>query len=202
MFPTSYFPSYTATSGGGLPIGTDPEGPLTLAENYLAATLAATARLQTLLGAESSAQALERIYIDALPLPEVDGDGNVPDCYSREQMEEFRPFVLISQPPRFNYKRRRTATDTYAENGTLVVWIEIGVDDADRNDLDGLFRRMKNSVGVMLTQLDEFMYEPGYLAIDEIQVDGPWRGDENEITQLGDYLGIMLTVRWNGGMET
>lgn len=175
-------------------------GPITLAEEYLAATFAACARFQTMLGVASSAAALARCYIDSLPAPAAVG-GNVPDEYTRAQLETLRPFCLISQPPRKSYRRRRIATDTYAESGILQAYIEITVDSGDREDLSTAFRKFKNHVGVILTEADAFAYLPGYLAIDSYEFDGPFRCDDDEVNRSGDWMGAMLTVYWNGGLE-
>jgi len=178
---------------------TTAEGPITLAEGYLAATFAACARFQTLMSAANAAAALARIYIDSLPQPAA-VNGNVPDEYTRAQLETLRPFLLISQPPRKNYRRSRVATDCYAESGILTAYLEVSVATGDREDLSTAFRKFKNHVGVILTQMDAFAYLPGYLAIDNCEVDGPFRCEDDEVNRSGDWMGIMLTLYWNGGL--
>lgn len=182
----------------GLPT-TTAEGSLTLAEENLARTLAATARWQTILDADDATEALASIYIDALPTPR-DGDNKPLEVFARAELEALRPFILIGQPPRASYQAGRVATDTYAEAGSFVCLFEFPVDEEDREDLSEAFRKIKNDLGVILKEMEAFSYLPGYLAIDRYQVDGPFRCEDDDVNDLGDHVFALVTVFWNGGL--
>lgn len=179
---------------------TTAEGSLTLAEENLARTIAGCARWQTIADAEDATEGLANIYIDALPTPR--DEEEVPlEVYSAEQLAELRPFALISQPPRQSYRAERIGDASYGEAGSLVILFEFAVDAEDRDEISEAFRKIKNDLGVLLTEMQALAYEPGYLAIDRFQVDGPWRCEDDAVNDLGDHVFAIVTVYWNGGLQ-
>jgi hypothetical protein len=115
-------------------------------------------------------------------------------------MEALRPHILIGTAPRQNLISQRLATDTYGKGGTLVAWIELACNPDLRDDPAALQRDCDNTIGAILSELEQDSYQPGKLAIDRVEVDGPWRCPEDAIEDLGDHFLAALTIRWNGGL--
>jgi hypothetical protein len=66
-----------------------PIGGLSLAEDYLAATLASSAAFRTMVGAGDSAAARQRIHFTAWPRATAGG------CYTPEEIEQYLPSAMI-----------------------------------------------------------------------------------------------------------
>lgn len=181
-----------------LPTAT-PVGSLALAKYYFALTFAACPTVQTLFAAASAAAAQARIWIDGLP-PPVDGEGKVQARYTLAQLAALRPHIMIGTGPRQLLISRRIATDTFGEAGYLLAWIEIGIDAELQDDPSALERSFDNTIGQIVNDLKAISYQPGYLAIDEIIVEGIWRCPENAIHDVGDHFLASLNIKWNGGL--
>lgn len=173
------------------------EGGITLAEENLKATLAGCARFQTWAkSAGNAALAAQRIYID--DLPDAPGDQ---DSYTSEQICGLRPFAIIRTEPRAGYSQGRIGTEAYVEAGKLHIILEENVEESMADDVALLERTFKNTLGVILREMLELAYQPGYLAIDLITFHGPGRCSENEATGEGDHHFAMFEVSWGVGVR-
>lgn len=175
-------------------------GSFALAKQHFAAMLSACASVQAVFGAANAAAALARIWIDELPRP-------AGERFTLAELTAQRPFLLIGHNPRAHYTARRLAYgDGLTDQGHLVAQLEVNASDllesGDDAAEEGLvMRRMDNLLGAIVADLFGLSYQAGYLALDEIQLDGPWRTDLTDPEQqgLGDCLLAFFRVRWNGG---
>lgn len=172
------------------------EGGITLAEENLARTLAACARFQTWCGVANETAALARIHFDALPVPE-----NQRSVLSRDQIEGLRPFALIGTNPQGGYSRGRVATETYAEAGSLTIVLEENVPERLAHDDAAAARAFKNMLGVILGELLALAYEPTYLAIDQVTLQGPLRCHPDDVVGQGDHQFAGLAVSYGVGQQ-
>lgn len=180
-----------------MPTLPDAEGGITLAEENLKATLAGCARFREwALNAPDATAAGLRVYIDDLPDPPGDADS-----YSAEQLQGLRPFAIIRTDGRGGYSKAKVATLGYAEAGKLQIWFEENVTQSDASDVMLLERKFKNTLGVILDQLLNLAYQPGYLAIDLITFNGPYRCSENEGTGEGDHHFAVFDIQYGVGVR-
>lgn len=171
------------------------EGGISLAEENLARTLSDCARFRAWAGANNQAQALKRIYFDALPPPEGDRA-----AHTRDSIEKLRPFAMISTIPQNGYSRGRVGTETYAEAGNLIIVLEENVPDNLAADDAAASRRFKNTLGVIIDELLALAYQPTYLAIDQVGLQGPMRCHPDDVEAQGDHQLAFLAVAFGVGL--
>jgi hypothetical protein len=167
-------------------------GGLALAEEYLRDMLAACARWQTMCKAPgNSAIARAHTFCDWHPKPD-----NGRATYSKDELVGLRPLAIVWTDENAGYTRTRVGTGCYAESGILNVQIEANVEPADADDPQQLMRKIKNDIGVLVSELDALAYEPGYIAANVIQARGPWRCERKAATQEGDHVLAFLSLAW------
>ena len=171
-----------------------PAGPISLAEDYLADTLAAVSAFQTLVGAASAAEAKESIYNDALPAPAADGGE-----YTLAELQDYHPYALVETDPEGGYQMDFASiggdgTHEYRDSGKLILRIVRLIDTAGEIEDDE--RTFKNTIGQILDGLWGLAGQAGYLAITAIRVVGWHRFHPNDEPALGDAQGVKVEVHW------
>lgn len=178
-------------------------GVIAIAKDLLRTTLATCTAFRTWDGAAYSvAQAKERIYFDALPPPENDGQEYTPD-----ELSTLRPFALIFKPNSDGVRMRYAAVGgggrRYHSSGTLMVLLQRDVPVADRDDPGQVDRDMENMVGLLLQSGDsgapgiaELAGNADYLAVTDIREVVTYRGDPDDEPGRGDYQTCILQVDW------
>lgn len=170
------------------------DGVISLCEEHLARTLAASASMQTLLGSTGEAAARDRMYLHRLPPPASGSE------YTLEENDSYRPFLILFTAPTAGFRLARRATGTYIESGRLGVALEIPLDEADRADCSAAMRRATNLMGLAVDEMAALAYEANYLAIDSIEVNGPYVPTEEEATELGWCLRFELMFSHGEGL--
>lgn len=183
---------------------TTPEGAISLPEIYLAATLAACARWQTMTGISSAVADLAistrqfeaaHIYFDALPAPP-----NDQPAFSREQLDAFRPYVVLHSDEEtgltFLQNSHSSPGFGFRENGVIKGFIEIGVAPELAHNTQEVFRRAKNDVGVLFGEAIAFAGQAGYLALTSLTLRGPLRVPHDNVQDEGDFLQYLFTANW------
>lgn len=183
-------------------------GSLALAKEAFAKTVAACAVVQTLFDADDAAEAEARIWIDSLPEPTNSGGDRIAE-HTEAQLVALRPFVLIGHQLRGHYQAGRVAADSWADGGRLWLLIEANVTDllgegesAENTTL--VMRHADNLVGQLAEDLKALAWQGGgYLAIDQMEIDGPRRTDPDdpEDSGFGDHVSAFIRVHWNGGLS-
>lgn len=155
--------------------------------------------IQTLFGAANATEALERIYIEALPRP---ASG---DKYTLEELESYRPFALIAI---VDGQIMRSDIETvggqwtHGRRGAFDLLIErkhptSGADDVNALAWIDLVDRVRGTADVDNPGLIELADNgDGYLSIRTVEVAEIWRGDENERQLAGDFQCAVLRVFW------
>jgi hypothetical protein len=167
-----------------------------LAEDYLAQSLANSAQWQTDTDSADAAEALTHIYFTSLP-PSDDGD-----TFSREELDELRPFAIISTVPmRGGYSWRRIGAEAWDDSGQLMLTFEYNVPDSMADDNQAIVRWFENRWGKVLrgssgASLTELAHQGGYLAINQIDLDLQGRANEKFYETQGDFMLASFTVSW------
>jgi len=171
---------------------TDPAGGMSLAQEYLRTALADCSTFQAWVGAADQAEALARIYHEALPAP---ANGNE---YTLAELQAYRPFALIWTSEQNGYSKRRLAVGTWAESGRIMIRLEEDVDPQIANDPAEVARRFRNTIGQIIDELCA-LTDPGagYLVFHTVTVEaGPIRTEEDEARTLGDAQAVELSVEY------
>lgn len=167
-----------------------PEGPIALAETYLANMLADSARFRTLTGTADRATALKRIHFGHLPTPNSGGE------YTRGEMEALRPFALVFTDDEDGYGGSLNAVSDhydYTDRGAIMAFIEMDVPENIQNNPAEVRRRFNNDVGTIFSEMDQMAGQADYLAVlDRSMVMGPARSHEDDEVTRGDYVAALL----------
>ena len=170
-----------------------PAGPISLAEDYLEATLAGCAAFRTLVAAANPAAAKTSIHNDALPAPAA-GEG-----YTKTELQALHPFGLIKTDPEGGYAQGFSSANSdgshnYRDGGKLILRIyrqvTAGSEIADDE------RTWKNTVGQILDQLWALAGQAGYLAITAIAIEGWHRFHPDNEPAMGDVQGVTIGIHW------
>ena len=170
------------------------EGPISRADTLLAASLAACARWQSMVGAVAAPAALARIHFGALPPPDARRQE-----YSLAELAALRPFAIVFADEDTTLTLRHKSTGTrrrFHDEGLVKFYIERDVPAELALDPAELDRRFKNDAGVLMQELCALAGLAGYLAINEITGRGPLRSDKDEVTGKGDYQHFYFDVQW------
>ncbi len=156
-------------------------------------TFAEPLALQNWLNVGSSAAALERIHLFALPQPGTDEE------HTREEMFVLRPFVLLWLPEGQGYGMRGYAgsasgTD-FADSGRIAVALEQNT-PSDTQDVRDLELRWMNTLGAILEGLASYAGRSGYLDLTSIRLDEHWRTHPDQISSYGDAQVAGLILEW------
>ena len=175
----------------------DPAGGISLAQQYLKATLADVTAFRTWCGAADQAAALARIHHEGLPRPE---NGHT---HTRAELEDYRPYAVIYTAEQQGYTRQFVAADDsfdFDASGRLICVLyqncgEINGDDpsADSN------LTFRNSVGLIIDGLCDLAGQAGYLGFWRIVLDEPvcWPAKEL-IPATGLWQRAAFSVDWQG----
>lgn len=179
-------------------------GPVSLAEDLLATTLADCTTVRTFLGAANAAAALARIYFGALDPP-----GSGADSLTPAELAALRPFILLWTDETAGVQLDFSTlggTDGWhlrPSRGLIVVRFEATAGSGTPQEEE---RVMKNAVGTMAMSGDndnpglvELSGRPGYMAVRRVLVRGPWRADEDEAQHFGDHFAARFDVEWGVG---
>lgn len=172
-------------------------------EEYLRRTLAACSEWQDWLGVSTDEEALERIYTTDVPPP-----ANQSDAHQEAERRAQRPCAIIYTSPRAGFTVRRIADGANDENGRLVLVFEMDVPAHLSANSGELVRQFQNRLGRIIRRkrgdeagfvgLMDLAWQPGYLTIDRIDVEGPFEPDEVTAEGEGSYLFAYFLVRWGG----
>ena len=171
---------------------TTPTKSMGLAQHYLANMIADSPSFRTWVGAADQAEALARIYHDALP----------PVLTDLASLQALRPFALVWTDPQKGFNRSTVgegATRSYNSDGVIAVYFEDNVDTLIQDDPTEIGVRLKNNVESVQSDLDGFNGVAGYLAYNEIRkIEGPSRAEEDERPTQGDFMFLVWQVIWEG----
>lgn len=178
---------------------TTASGYITATEELLRTTIATCTAFQAWVGAASVDEALEHIYLEALPPADA-----YADRYTLEQLKARRPYCHIWTDDVQGYTVTRiAAVRQIADNGILHVRFEQAVSEDIRHDFAEVDRLFKNTLGDIIESGDEsnpgvveLNQKAGYLAWESLTLSGPYRSHDNEATGLGDFQEAMLEIRW------
>lgn len=170
------------------------EGEISLAEDYLASTIAASARFQSLVGAANATAAKERIYFDLLP-PPVHGEK-----HSRPELVALRPCCIVytDENAGLTFVHDASGVD-FSFNftgGQINFELIANVPDQYSHDPSAVARWFKNHVGVIVKEMGGYAGKAGYLAIERLEVGNIGRAPVNKVPTYGDYVGVVGTVQW------
>lgn len=155
--------------------------------------------IQTLFGAANATEALERIYIEALPRP---ASG---DKYTEEELDSYRPFALIGLVAGDIMRSDIESFGglwTHGRRGAFDVMIErnhpiSGADDVNALAWLDLVDRVRWTGDVDNPGLIELSDNgQAFLSIRSVEISEIWRSDENERELYGDFQCAALRVFW------
>lgn len=169
-------------------------------QESLRGTLAACYAWQNWQGnAWTEAQALARIYHDALPAPAASSE-----AHTLSELKALRPFALIYTEPDWGFRMRREAAGMgYDQAGTIIVCIEQDIPESiidDPAEIDLQFRKglgnLLRSGNVNQPGLAELADIPGEFVARDVRVYGPVRTEEQDVGTLGDAQRVWLEITW------
>lgn len=168
-------------------------GPISLAEDYLKATLAASATFRTLVEAEDAEAAEASIHNDALPAPAA-ADG----VYTKTELEGYHPYALVDTDPDGGYQMVFSAVGAggyeYGDSGKLILRLARLV-PAD-TDVAAVERSWKNTIGQILTEMGDVAGTAGYLAITGMTLVSLDRFHPDNEPGMGDAQGATVAIDW------
>jgi hypothetical protein len=165
-------------------------GAWSLAQKYAADTLAACAEWQGWVDAANASQAASRIYQDALPGPRHGND------YTLDELQTYRPFALIGSETEQGFRSERIADGTVNDAGVILIEIEDDIPDAIEDQPGEIALRLRNHVGTLIAELFALHGTAGYLAIEAIDVDGPYRTRSTAEETVGRAQVVVLRCEW------
>lgn len=170
---------------------TAPAGSISLAVDNLRTTLADSAMFRTWTATANQAAALARIYYESLPPP---GDKNE---HTLAELTAYRPYALVWTEPESGFTKRTDGFVAADESGVMLMRFIQTVDPSIANDPAEISRRFINTLGTILDEMIALSWGGGYLAISEMKLEfGPYRGDPDEKSSQGDYVGADVQVTW------
>lgn len=166
------------------------EGVISDAEQYLANSLAASARFQTWVDAADATEALGSIYFTTLPSPE---NGNK---FDSDELAALFPCALIYTDEQIQGSVMRKTGSLVYQGGGLVAFRLYEAIAAD-NDLtfSEMERRWKNTVGAIINDVAAVSETADCLAATEIAVTEIYRADKDEVVFL-DMNTAAVLVTW------
>lgn len=169
-------------------------GPISLAEDALALSLADSTTFRSFVGATDQAQALKRVHLTGLP-PPADRD-----VYTLDELHGLRPYALVFTAGENGYRRDHSATGVsheFIEGGSLTVQIVRDVPFEIRDHDAQVNRDFLNALGLIMKELADLAGKAGYLAVESVTLaSGPFRSSEDEIKADNDAQRAELLVDW------
>lgn len=167
------------------------EGAISVSVDNLRTMLADSATFRTWVGATTQAQALARIYYEALPPPANRNE------YTLVEAVALRPFAQIWSAPHAGFTMRPDAAGAKsAESGSLSIQFEQTVDSSITNAPDEISRRFANVIGKIMAELDAVREVAGYLCFTSMTFSGVGRGSMDARSAQGDFVVATLDVEW------
>lgn len=178
---------------------TQPTGSISIVQELLRTTLAASPTFRAWVGAPSADDAALRIYHDALP--EFDrSEGADPVL---KQLQDLRPYAIVWTEALPHQRGFRYVLDSapggFATGGRLMLYLNQDVPAAIAANPAEVDLQFRNVVGGILDDLCELAWaqEGGYLAIDAMAiVQGPERAEPEDHHELGDHQGVWIEILW------
>lgn len=170
---------------------TSPAGCLSLAQEYLRATLAASSTWQTECKAGDAGQAAKRIYHEGLPAP------SNRQAYTLLELQSLRPYAVIWTAEQAGFARSYESSDSFDEGGQLQIRIERNspdnLNDEPTSDANVVFR---NLIGEVIDDLCDLQGGAGYLAFRRVALQEWYRSDPVDAETWGVTQGALLLVEW------
>ena len=168
-------------------------GPISLPQEYLRQSLAATATWQGLCGVASAAGALGRIYHDGLPMPE---DGQT---HQAAELAALRPCAIVyTEDDGLTYELEAGGEELcYGAKGRLVLEL---MRNAPAEALDEpcgpAARAWRELLEDLVEELGELSGLAGYLACQTITIDEVHQSHPDGAETEGAWQGARVTVEW------
>lgn len=175
---------------------TTPAGSLSLAQEYLRATVAASATFQALVGADSAAEAIERIYHNGLPKP---ANGQT---HTKAELQAYRPYGVVYTTEKQGFSRSVESVSghfDFAESGQLTLkLVRESPDSAGDDPTAAANLDWTNLIGQIIDEMCDLAGLADYLAFHTISlVEGPyWPQHPKLIETQGLWQGVELLVQW------
>ena len=172
---------------------TSPAGSISLAQELLRDTLAASATFRTWTGTISAAAAEARIYHDDLPVPADKAE------YTLAELVAYRPMAIIQTDEDGGYVVEQDSVGSsfdFDEHGKLWLCLEQAVSVALATQNAELLLQFRNTFGQILDDIRALAGTPGYLAIRRARVFGPYRMHPDKSTRQGDAVWVWIHIEW------
>ncbi len=170
---------------------TSPAGCLSLAQEYLRATLAASSNWQAAVGAQDADGALGRIYHEGLPAP------SDRKAYTLQELMGLRPYAVVWTAEESGFTRSYESSDSFDDSGQLRIRIERNspdnLNDEPTSDANVQFR---NLIGQIIDDLCDLRGGAGYLAFLTITLQEWHRSDPVDAETWGVTQGALILVEW------
>lgn len=150
----------------------------------------------------SSASAIARIHYGSLPQP-------AGAKYTREELDRYRPFCILSQNQNAGFGVRRTAAvKTWQPRGVVLAHFEMTTPSHLRDEQATLDEEILTTIGRIVARPDSeassfngllnLFHDPAgdYLAADDVNVLGPFRSNKQQHPGEGDFLYWLFEVSW------
>lgn len=172
-------------------------------QQLLEDTLVACDEFLTWTGAANATAARARVYHEALPRPASGVE------YTLAELQAYRPFAIIYTADLGGWQARRVATESFGVTGRVLLYLEQDTPSGLANDLDALDEAFKESIGHILAASDakpaisgllDLAHQPGYLAIDQVILNGPGRSHPEDHQAIGDIVFASLEITYGIGV--
>jgi hypothetical protein len=175
---------------------TNPQGPLSAAQQNLRSLLADCEQFRLWTGQPSQDLALGRIFVEGLPPPADDRES-----HAREELDGLRPNVIVSMARERGFLRVRDGFGAWKDSGRLLLQFEQALPAELADDRAEADRRFENTIGLILDEMCRLSDQAGqaesYLVIERLQIlEGPFRTHPDEIATYGDVQAIDVLVEY------
>jgi hypothetical protein len=166
------------------------EGPTSIAQANLEASLADSTNFRTWAGAADQAAALARIYHDGIPR------SIAADSHTLAQVQSLRPYVIVWTE---NDESERDAVSNgpdRSDSGELGMMFVQDIDPGDVNDIQEAGRKLMNAMGTIRVDLFNLAGD-GHIVPSRIGMPQPWtHTGENDEPAVGDALIAIQMMDW------
>jgi hypothetical protein len=170
---------------------TAPAGCISLVQNTLRTTLADSTNFRTLVGASDQAGALARIYQESLPAPAAGA------TYSLTDWTTLRPYAIVATDQHNGIRKSHVSTSAgfdFLDSGRL--WLLLAQAPAAGVTAAEADLRWKNAVGSIMDELCGKAGQPGYLAIEAIELALWGRNTHEDAAGEGEEQIAILSIEW------
>jgi hypothetical protein len=171
-------------------------GPISIAQEVLRTTLAATPAFRTWTKADDEAAALKRIHHFDLPTPQAGVGGE----YTLGELEALRPFALCGTADQQGFRYGLSAVGAgfeFSGSGRLDLLLVQSAPHGVLEPTAEADRLFKNTVGNILNGMCDLAGLGGYLAFTSIALErGPWWPDSTQIVAQGLWQAAALSLDW------